>query len=47
MSGSTTHVVAGEDPGSKYDKAVELGLTILDEEAFVELLREAGVEVPD
>jgi DNA ligase (NAD+) len=46
VSKSTTHVVAGEDPGSKYDKAVELGIPVLDEESFVALLRESGVDVP-
>ncbi|HSG48293.1 MAG TPA: NAD-dependent DNA ligase LigA [Longimicrobiales bacterium] len=46
VSKATTHVVAGEDPGSKYDKAVELGIPILDEDAFLALLRDAGVDVP-
>ena len=36
-------MVVGEDPGSKYDKAVELGIRTLDEEAFITLLKEAGV----
>jgi len=31
-------VVAGENAGSKYDKAVELGVPILDEAAFQTLL---------
>jgi NAD-dependent DNA ligase len=37
--------VVGTDPGSKYDQAVELGIETLDEEAFLALLREGGVEV--
>jgi NAD-dependent DNA ligase len=32
--------VAGADPGSKLDKARALGITLLDEAAFVELLKE-------
>ncbi len=42
VSGETDYVVAGEDPGSKYDRAVELGVEILDEAGFRKLLEEAG-----
>jgi DNA ligase (NAD+) len=38
VSKKTAFVVAGENAGSKYDKAVELGVTILDEPAFRLLL---------
>ncbi|MUM19509.1 NAD-dependent DNA ligase LigA [Mycobacterium sp. CBMA271] len=38
VSKKTAFVVAGDSPGSKYDKAVELGLTILDEDGFRALL---------
>ncbi len=38
VSKKTDFVVAGENAGSKYDKAVELGVTILDEPAFRTLL---------
>ena len=38
VSKKTDFVVAGENAGSKYDKAVELGVTILDESAFRLLL---------
>jgi DNA ligase (NAD+) len=38
VSKKTDFVVAGESAGSKYDKAVELGVTILDEAAFRVLL---------
>ena len=38
VSKKTTFVVAGENAGSKHDKAVELGVTILDEPAFQRLL---------
>jgi DNA ligase (NAD+) len=41
VSKKTHYVVAGEDPGSKYDKAKSLGVTILDEEGFLKLIREA------
>jgi DNA ligase (NAD+) len=40
VSKKTDFVVAGENAGSKYDKAVELGITILDEPGFVRLLAE-------
>jgi DNA ligase (NAD+) len=38
VSKKTDFVVAGENAGSKYDKAVELGIPILDEPAFRVLL---------
>ncbi len=38
VSKKTDYVVAGRDPGSKLDKARSLGITILDEAAFVRLL---------
>jgi DNA ligase (NAD+) len=42
VSAKTDYVVAGADPGSKYAKAVELGVAILDESAFEELLRRSS-----
>lgn len=38
VSKKTDYVVVGEDPGSKYDKAVQLGITLLDEAAFASLI---------
>lgn len=38
VSKNTAYVVAGDSPGSKYDKAVELGVPILDEDGFRRLL---------
>lgn len=40
VSKKTAFVVAGDAPGSKYDKAVELGVPILDEDGFRQLLAE-------
>jgi DNA ligase (NAD+) len=39
VSKQTDFVVAGESPGSKYDKAKELGLKIIDETEFLELVK--------
>ena len=38
VSKSTDFVVAGADPGSKYDKAVSLGVEIIDEREFIRRL---------
>ncbi len=38
----TTHVVVGDEPGSKLRRAQQLGTTILDEEGFETLLSRAG-----
>jgi DNA ligase (NAD+) len=40
VSKKTSYVVVGDDPGSKYQKALDLGVTILDEAAFRRLLGE-------
>ena len=42
VSKKTDFVVAGADPGSKQAKALELGVTLLDEAALIELLKQAG-----
>ncbi|MEN8662883.1 MAG: NAD-dependent DNA ligase LigA [Lentimonas sp.] len=38
VSKKTDYVISGESSGSKYDKAVKFGITILDEAAFLKLL---------
>jgi DNA ligase (NAD+) len=39
VSAQTDFVVAGTDPGSKYDKAKELGVKIIDEKEFLEMIK--------
>lgn len=46
VSKKTSYVVAGDSPGSKYDKAVELGVTILDEDGFRRLLEQGPPDEP-
>lgn len=41
----TTYLVVGEEPGSKLAKAEKLGVDVIDEERFAELMRERGVSV--
>ena len=38
VSKKTDYVLAGSEAGSKLDKAIELGINILDEAAFLEML---------
>ena len=40
VSKKTAFVVVGEAPGSKHDKAVELGVPVLDEDGFRRLLED-------
>lgn len=41
VSSNSDYLIAGADPGSKLDKAQSLGINILDEEGFLELLAES------
>ncbi|WP_234974383.1 NAD-dependent DNA ligase LigA [Williamsia sterculiae] len=47
VSKKTDYVVAGEAPGSKADKAEQLGVPILDEDGFVSLLADGPPPVPE
>jgi DNA ligase (NAD+) len=40
VSRRTDYVVVGQDPGSKYQKAQELGVPILTEEEFIQFLQD-------
>jgi DNA ligase (NAD+) len=44
VSKKTSYVVAGESPGSKLVKAEQLGVTIVDDDAFQRLLDEGPAE---
>lgn len=39
VSKNTTYVVAGTDPGSKYDDAQKLGIQIVNEKQFIDILK--------
>lgn len=39
VSKNTSYLVAGEDPGSKYEKAQEFGVEVLDEDEFLRLIK--------
>jgi DNA ligase (NAD+) len=41
VSKKTDYVIAGAEAGSKLDRATELGVTVLDEDAFLKMLGES------
>lgn len=41
VTSQTDYVIVGLEPGSKYDKAKELGIKVLDEKGFLRLMEEA------
>ncbi len=43
VSAKTDYVVAGTDPGSKYEKAIELELKVLTEEEFLKMLPKGAI----
>ena len=45
VSKKTVFVVAGDDPGSKLEKAAKLGVEVLDFEGFVARLRAHGGDI--
>ncbi len=40
VSKTTDFIIAGENPGSKYDKGIKLGITIITEQQFLEMINE-------
>lgn len=45
VSSKTDYVIVGENPGSKYDKAKELGIKVLTEEEFFKLIGKTPLEL--
>jgi DNA ligase (NAD+) len=41
VSRNTDYVLVGENPGSKYRRALDLNVTVIDEDTFVNLLEKA------
>lgn len=45
VSKAVSYVVVGKDPGSKYQKALSIGIPILSEKDFLRLLEEKGISL--
>lgn len=45
VSSKTSHLLAGEAAGSKLEKAKELGVKVLNEDEFLEMLKKENIEV--
>lgn len=46
VTAKTTHLLAGSGGGSKLDRAIELGVTVVDEETFISLLNKKDENLP-
>jgi len=44
VSSQTDYVIAGADAGSKYDKAISLGITVLDEDDLLRIIAGGGLD---
>ncbi|MDF1780282.1 MAG: NAD-dependent DNA ligase LigA [Alcanivoracaceae bacterium] len=47
VSAKTTQVVAGDAAGSKLEKATKLGVSVMDEAAFIDKLKELGITLDE
>lgn len=46
VSKNVAFVIVGKEPGSKYDKAKQLHISLLTEEQFLKILKEAEIPIP-